>query len=267
MVIIMNLYRKIKISLKYPFSNVKKWLILFVLFVIANLLVLPKYYTFTEIFLKIDVIWSFISIIITIFTLGYCISIIKNSIDYSDEMPSFNIKSDFINGLKHILVSFVYLLIPILVFVVLANVMNVTAYSFDLVTFSFTKTSVINETPNYIETMVESAFPTFNVWITLIVSLVIFLIFELFEIIGICRLAKFNSIKEAFNFKIVFEEFKQKATKLLIGVVILLIISVILSFIFSIFNMGVVIGPYISILGYAYLFIFHYKFIGLLYAS
>ena len=262
----MNLVENIKSSFKYPFLNIKQWAVLSVLFIIANIIVWSGFYMIYPIFEKIPEIWFFISVIVSIFVLGYSISILRNSIDHSDDMPGFSIKNDFINGLKHILVSLIYLLVPILVFIALANIMNVTAYSFDLTTFSFTKTVVINETPEYIESMAEQASPTLNVGITLVVSFIFFLIFGFFEIIGLCRLAKCNSIKEAFNFRIVIEEFKEKFSNLLIGIIVLCVISIVLSFIFSLFNI-LIIGSFISLIGYAYLSIFTYKFIGQLYSS
>ena len=181
-------------------------------------------------------------------------------------MPDFNIKNNFADGLKHIVVSFVYLIIPFLIFIALSYLMNITAYSFDLVTYSFTKTTLLNQTADSIYTVTETAAPTLNIIITLIISFVISLVFALFEIIGLCRLAKFNSLKEAFNFKVIVEELKQKGLKLFAGIIVIFLISFILSAVFAAFNLfswGIII----SLIGYAYLFIFHYRFIGLLYGE
>ena len=207
-----------------------------------------------------------ISIIVSIFVLGYGISILRNSIDKSDDMPDFNIKNNFIDGLKHIVVSFIYLIIPFLIFVALSYLMNITAYNFDLVTFSFTKTTILNQTADSIYSITETATPTLNVIITLIITFIISVVFALFEIIGLCRLAKYNSLKEAFNFKIIVDELKQKGLKLLIGIIVLCIITILLSAILSIFNF-ISVGIIISLIGYAYLTIFNYRFIGLLYTE
>lgn len=179
-------------------------------------------------------------------------------------MPNFNIKNNFIDGLKHMVVSFVYLIIPLLIFIALSYLMNITAYNFDLVTFSFTKTTILNQSTDSIYSVSQTAAPTLNIIITLIISFIISIVFALFEIIGLCRLAKFNSLKEAFNFKVIFKEFKQKCVKLLTGIIILCLISILLSAAFSIFNFFRV-GIIISLIGYAYLTILNYRFIGLLY--
>ena len=144
--------------------------------------------------------------------------------------------------------------------------MNITAYNFDLVTFSFTKTTILNQTADSIYSITETATPTLNVIITLIITFIISVVFALFEIIGLCRLAKYNSLKEAFNFKIIVDELKQKGLKLLIGIIVLCIITILLSAILSIFNF-ISVGIIISLIGYAYLTIFNYRFIGLLYTE
>ena len=142
--------------------------------------------------------------------------------------------------------------------------MNITTYGFDFVTFSFTKTTILNQTTGSV--VMETVPPTLNVIITLIISFIISLIFALSEIIALCRMAKFNSLKEAFNFKVIIDELKQKGLKLLIGIIVLCIITILLSAIFSIFNL-VRVGLIISLIGYAYLTIFNYRFIGLLYTE
>lgn len=259
----MELSNIIKSSFKYPF-DIPKWAILSILTIIANLIiVLPFLFQIEEIN---NEILFLISIIVSIFVLGYGISILRNSIDKSDDMPDFNIKNNFIDGLKHLVVSFIYLIIPFLIFVALSYLMNITAYNFDLVTFSFTKTTILNQTADSIYSITETATPTLNVIITLIITFIISVVFALFEIIGLCRLAKSNSLKEAFNFKIIVDELKQKGLKLLIGIIVLCIITILLSAILSIFNF-ISVGIIISLIGYAYLTIFNYRFIGLLYTE
>ncbi|MBO5150542.1 MAG: DUF4013 domain-containing protein, partial [Methanobrevibacter sp.] len=95
----MELSNIIKSSFKYPF-DIPKWAILSILTIIANLIiVLPFLFQIEEIN---NEILFLISIIVSIFVLGYGISILRNSIDKSDDMPDFNIKNNFIDGLKHI---------------------------------------------------------------------------------------------------------------------------------------------------------------------
>ena len=131
----MTMIGNIKNSFKYPFLNLKQWAIVSLLFMIGNIIlfsgcdvlylgldiVFPIVESYTEIFV-------ILSVIVSIFVLGYCISILKNTIEKSNEMPSFNIKSDFINGLKYIIVAFAYLIIPFLIFIGLAYLMNVIQY-------------------------------------------------------------------------------------------------------------------------------------------
>lgn len=268
----MNLIENMKNSFKYPFYNIKQWAILTILFIIGNIIIFtgldtryfgvdilyPIVETYTDIF-------AIISLITSIFVLGYTISILKKSIEKTDDMPNFNIKNDFTNGLKHILISIIYLIIPLLIFIALSFLLNVTNYGFDLQSFTFIKLTIINQTPDYIETYSQTAPPTLNVILTLLISFIISLVFAIGEIIALCRLAKTNSIKEAFNFKTIIEEFKQKGVKILIAIITITIISIILAMIFALFNTTFASGIIISTIGYAYLTIFNYRLIGLLY--
>ena len=102
----MELTDIVKSSFKYPF-DIPKWTVLSILTIIGNLaIVLPYLFQIEDMNIEILLL---ISILVSIFVLGYGISILRNSINKSDEMPDFNIKTNFIDGLKHIVVSFVYL--------------------------------------------------------------------------------------------------------------------------------------------------------------
>ena len=248
----MELSDIVKSSFKYPF-DIPKWAILSILTIIGNLLIVFPFLFQSE-YENFELL-LLIRIIVLIFVLGYGISILRNSINKSEDMPNFNIKNNFIDGLKHLVVSFVYLIIPFLIFVGLSYLMNITTYGFDFVTFSFTKTTILNQTTGSV--VMETVPPTLNIIITLIISFIISLIFALSEIIALCRMA---------NFKIIVDELKQKGLKLLIGIIVLCIITILLSAIFSIFNL-VRVGLIISLIGYAYLTIFNYRFIGLLYTE
>lgn len=268
---------KIKNSFRYPFLNSTHWLILGIFLIIGNLMIVIS-------FLNIGFTWEgdfnieyfsdvlmIISVIVTILVLGYAINIIANSIVKSDEMPMFNIKNDFINGLKHILVLFVYFIVPILICVGVSVLLNTTSYYFDLTSFSFLNSVVLSETSGYVETLAMEADFTLNLIITIIISLILFFIFGLFESVAVCRLAKYGSLKESFNFKEVLREVKLSTLKLLLGLLFIFLISVILGFIFSLINMFIVpglrVGIIISLIGYAYLIIFNYRYLGLLYTE
>lgn len=191
----------VKKSFTYPFSNISKLIVIVILVFLSNCMVLISLSDISEElfsqFLASDwaIVLTIISIVIQIYLLGYGVSILKNSTN--DRMPDFNVKMNFINAFKYIAVSIIYLIVPFLIFIALSYVMGVNNYNFDLVTFSFTHTTYINSDTSVIST----AIPTFEVILVLVVSFILFLIFGLFEIVGICRLAKFDSLKEAISFK------------------------------------------------------------------
>ncbi len=94
----MELYEMLSQSVRYPFSNVKRLLILGIFIATGYVIIIPL-----------------------IFALGYCMRIIESSLEGSPELPPFNAwKKMFIDGLKYILVLLVYLGVPGIVAFILA---------------------------------------------------------------------------------------------------------------------------------------------------
>lgn len=258
-----------KDALTYPLLNKKYLLLMFFLLIVGNLFfIYPlfiNYFIFydEDFFMRIGLILVILSVIFGIFIFGYCVSIVKNSISSTSEMPKILDRNNVIYSFKHLIVSFVYFLIPTLIFVGLAYMMNLTSYGFDFAYFQFLKTIPVSEN----EDILMAVSPTFEVLITIIISSVIFLIFSLFEIVAVCRLAEYDSLRESFNFKAVLSKVKNSFLKLFMGILFIILFSLCLGYVFSFFNSLFLFGIFISIIGYTYLIIVNYRFIGLLYSD
>ena len=257
----------LKDSFKYPFHNILDWIKLTILVIIGNLMIVFSLIVINEMLfekiLSYVLIFIIMSILALIFVLGYGIEIIKHSMSKSRTMPDFKVIDIFVFGLKHIVISFVYLIIPILAYMALSQVLGVGDYNFDLTFFSFSKVTVINSTESIMEGPVM---PTLNLIVTLIISFAIFLIFKPFEIIGISRLVTTSSFRQAFNLKSVWSEVKCLKKDLVLAILVFFSVFLILGFVLSIFN-HFSFGIFLSLFGYAYLIIFYYRFIGLIYTN
>lgn len=262
----MNLTNQVKDSLKYPFFNISKWMILSVLVIIGNLLTVVSIQIWDDaLFEKIMasdlvLIFTVIFFIITIYILGYAIGIVKCSIDLEGHMPSFNVKNDFINGLEHAVILLFYLIIPFIFYIAMSFAMGVNMYGFDFISFSFTETVIL--TAN--ESIMFETIPSLNVWIVLIISFVVFLIFGLFEVSSLCRFAKTGSLKESFNFKDVWVDVKKSSVKLALGICVICVTTLILGFLLSFWPI-LPFGILIFYIGYSFLIIFKYRLLGLIY--
>lgn len=103
----MELYEMLSQSVRYPFSKVKRLLILGILLATGYILIIPL-----------------------IFALGYYMRIIESSLEGSPELPPFNRwKKMFIDGLKYILVLLVYLGVPGIIACILAIFTGIMFYA------------------------------------------------------------------------------------------------------------------------------------------
>lgn len=181
----------------------------------------------------IGIIGLILIIIIALMVDGYGLDIVKLGIDRSDAAPEIDIARQVIAGLKYLIVSIVYLIIPFIVMGLL---------------------SAINNT------------------LGTIVGVILLIIFGLALIMGECRLANTGSLGEALNIPEAIKDLQAIGIfKVLIVIIIVAIIALILSWIAGLFNGMGSIGSFISailtaIVG-AYTFFFGNRATGLLYSD
>ena len=170
--------------------------------------------------------------------LGYVLRIIKSTLAGVDDLPEFDdLVGLFIDGLKVLVVSIVYLIIPLIVLII--------GIFSSLVTFS----GIVN--------------------ITVVFGLILAIIFGLFEIIAIANMSFYDELGAAFKFReIVGRISKIGWGRYILWFIIMIIIGIIFGIIAGILNVIPYIGFIIAfILVYSYFYMFGGRSTGLIYAS
>lgn len=245
-------------SLKYPFSDMIKFCILGVIMTISSLGSLDLGNE------TLTLILGIIGFIASIIAGGYGVSIVKNAIIRSDEIPDFDLQTNLIDGIKMIILAIVYYIIPFIITVIIAfasgffnQIMEVMAYA------SQYGPDFVNMVPEDVAmSLVSSAA------ITVIIGIVLFVIFTLLLYMGVCRLAKYNSLSEGVDIPEAARDLKRIGIGKIIGWMVLLIVIIsIITFI----SMILTSIPYIGVLISAFLvstynLFIAYRSVGLLYS-
>lgn len=258
-------------SLKYPISDYTKLLIVGVVCVLTSLsAIFVQFGIYNR---TLSLIFGIIALVANILLLGYGLSVMKHGIEMDDVIPDFDWATNFVDGLKYILVSIVYLLVPTLVTTVVAFALGSGPLSKILTQDTLAAAASGNSTQlnlvlNSIPQEAWSGLFT-AIAVSSIVAIILFVIFGLFLEIGICRLAKYGSIGEAFSFGQIWSDLKEIGILKVLGFII--VVSVICSLI------GLVIG-FVSIIPFVgvivatlvlrpFMLLFSNRAMGLLYSE
>ena len=228
-------------AIRYPLNHTKSLLIyIVIMFVIALIAIftgvgLVAGQETNQVFASgiIGLIGMILIVLIALLVDGYGLDIVKLGIDRNDAAPEIDIARQVIAGIKYLIVTIVYFIIPIIVMMLL---------------------SAINDT------------------LGVIVGLILFIVFGLALIMGECRLANTGSLGEALNIPEAIKDLQAIGIfKVLIVIIIVCIIALILSWIAGLFSGMGSIGAFISailtaIVG-AYTFFFGHRATGLLYSD
>lgn len=229
----MNISEIIKTSITYPMNDSKTYLIFGIICLLASVSSIATALTKNP---YVSIIAGIISIIFILIVYGYNLNVLKLGIDKSEKLPEFDLVNQLVLGIKLIVVSFVYYLIPLIISIILAFAMGIPQ---GLVTLF---SSMVNATST--TAIASSAATNFLVSLGLfsIIVTILFIIFTFFAVMGQCRLAKTGSIKESVTFKGAFADMKSIGILRLIAFLIVLIIIVgIITFVVS-FIFGLIIA-------------------------
>lgn len=238
----------IKESFVFPSQNLEKLAIYIVLTFIMGLFAAggvvsgvfaamdnSVYFVFTAIFI-------IISIVIALIMSGYHINIIKSGIDQVEEAPSFDWLNDLVTGIKTLIVSIVYFIIPMILIAIVALITNIPGQIANIAQKAALNpanaTAVASGSAPVVtisDAAAASLFTSFA--ITGIIALVLIIIFAFLATMGNARLANSGSLSQAIN---VVESFKD-ITRIGVGKVIAVILLSI-----------IVVAVIQAILGYAY---------------
>lgn len=237
----MSLSQIITDSIKYPFSDLKKFAIVGIIALLAGISnVFPTLGVDNGAVLLIGIV---ISLIFALILSGFGLSVIKKAVGHADEIPDIDPVNNFIDGIKVLVISIVYFLIPFIITLILAMITGAIGAGLDNVVAAFGVIGVL--------------------------ALIVFIIFAIFEIIALARFAKADEFGAAFNFGEIFEDIKNIGIlKILALIIIAIIIIIIASIIASVFALIPFVGIIIAeILIGAFVVLFYNRAIGLLYAE
>ena len=105
-------------SVQYPFSDIQKFLIVGVISLFSGLSSLFGNWG-VDSFILITLA-GIIGLIFTLMLSGYSISVTKYAINHSSQLPDLDFQNNLIDGIKALIVSIVYFIIPIIITLIFA---------------------------------------------------------------------------------------------------------------------------------------------------
>ncbi|MDR2545140.1 MAG: DUF4013 domain-containing protein [Methanobrevibacter sp.] len=256
-------------ALKYPTKNILKLVILGILCFIPIIPVLcisvlhgPNNINLDDLTIGLGLLTIILFIVIYLFIFGYLFSITKNTVENNDEHPEFKFIDNFVDGIKLVVVQFVYFIIPSIISLILGIVIagsNANAIS--------SLTSNLNNTTDMSAFLSSNTGLITPILIFLVISAIVYVLFALLSIIAIGRFAKTESLGSAFQIKEICNKIASIGIIKYVGLIIVMyIIALLVVCISGIFNMVPFIGIIISaVIIDPYVYVFVSRVIGLIY--
>ncbi len=250
-----------KEALVYPTNDYKALLIFGIIFLVADLTSVLGSWGI-EINATVVGLLGIVSLILYFVTQGYLLSVLKESINFSEDIPALDIFANLVDGLKLLVVEIVYYIIPTIIVLIVGWLSGTYSAVFKIVEYmgqevtntTVNATSMVNTVPQeYWASLFTGLF------VTVIVAMILYIIFGLLLEIAMCRLAKYDSIGEAINIGEVIGDIQEIGVGRYIGwyillFVITLILGLVLGLITAIPYVGILIGllivaPFIALFG------------------
>ncbi len=228
-------------AIKYPFSDVKAFLIVGVIALLSGI---------TSIALSFNVdntsavlLLSVIGIIFAVILTGYGVDVIKGGIEHSGAIPEIDLMKNLVTGIKAIIIEIVYFLIPIIIIFILGMI-----------------TGAIGASLNHIAAATG---------ITVVIGIILVIVFAIFETVAIARFADTGDMGAALSIGEVIEDVKkigilQIIAFVILAFIIMVVAMVIAGFIGMIPFVGIIIG---TLLIGAFVALFYNRALGLLYSQ
>lgn len=268
----------IKESFVFPANNLKALAIYIAITFVLGILVAGGIFSAIGIensaaYGALSLILFIIAILIGLILAGYEIDIIKSGINFDELAPDFNWKVDLIRGIKAVIVSIIYFIIPAIITLIVAFITNVPG-NFVNVAQHINQTAVnANGTvvaSSALEMVPDSVMSGLigSVSITLLVAAVLFIIFSFIQVMANSRLANTDSLGEALNIPEAVKDISRIGVgKVIATIVIIFIISLIISAILSAIYQQVPQLAILNIIVTPYLMFFTNRATGLLYSD
>ena len=227
----------IKEAFIFPSQNLEKLVIYIVITFVMGLLIVGGVVsgvfaaTNNGIYFVITAILAILAIVIAFIISGYQIGIIKTGIDQVDEAPNFDWKNDLVTGIKALIVSIVYFIIPAIIIAIVALITNLPGQFMDIAQQAAlapaNATAVANGTAPIVTISDAAAASLFgSIAITGIIALVLIIIFAFLATMANARLANTGSLGEAVNVVEAFKDITRIGAGKVIAVILLSVIVV-----------------------------------------
>lgn len=219
----MDVGKIISNSFKYPFRNIKKLPILFVLFVLVAIIPIGMVAD-NKYILALGLVGFFVFILIVP---GYLFSIVKIGLNESAIFPSISFGKNIYDTLRLLVLRMVYMIVPVLVFFILLFTLGTSSVDmlFDLKVHGF----------------------LLNLGLIFIIVLVTYILFEVLLFFAKARLAYHNSLSEALNIVNVIKDIRNiGVVNIIKWIIVMAILMVAISFISS----WVMAIPYVGFIIY-----------------
>lgn len=219
----MNVGKIVSNSLKYPFRNIKKLPILFILFILAA--IIPIGMISDNRYLTIfGVIAFFVFILITP---GYLFSFVKIGVHESSVMPSLSFTRNIYDTLRLFVLRVAYMIVPALMFFIVLSTLGIS--SIDMLSNLYIHPFLI------------------TVILIFAIILITYIIFEILLFFAKARLAYLNSLPEALKIHKVIRDIRNIGiVNIIKWVIFMAILMIAVSFISS----WVIAIPYVGVLIY-----------------
>ena len=198
----------------------------------------------------VGVILFICALILSFILSGYQIRIIKSGIENDDKVPDFHWKEDFIVGIKNLVVTIVYYIIPAIIVLIVGFMTNVPGNLNALLQNAVNNSvnSTVNATVPAVDALSNTLLSNFanSIAVTAAVSIIVFIIFAFIQTMAVSRLAKTGSLNFSLNIIEAFKDIGRIGYGKVIAVIIL--ITIIIIVIQSILSLIAYYIPQINIL-------------------
>jgi len=257
----MEIFEILKDSVKYPFADIKMLLIIGVILVVGSVLDSIGSYVDNGIVVILGMIAS---LVLSILVMGYSLDVFKFAIDLDDAVPELDVESNLKNGVKVLIVTIIYYIIPCIITTVAAILTS---------GFAITKLAGLNNINN--ATAAEAAIQIFTpdfvaaIGVVMVIAIVLYIIFTLLSLMGEARLARTGSIDDAISFRQSYSDLKEIGIgKTLALLILLFIVVAIVVFIMVLVSLIPIAGILIAtLIGAPFLVFMQNRAYGLLYSE
>ncbi len=257
-------------AIKYPVSDIRKFLILCVLIILMSLsTVLPSYGLKNG---TLTIILSLVTLIVSFIVLGYSVDVIKGGTEVENTLPDFDFVKQFVMGIKAFILEIIYFIIPAVIVIIVASASGLFS-SFTQIVYGSIDAMAggANNMTMIMAAIPKSALNTFTnaLTITLIVAIVLFIIFSLMSFTALVRFAKSGSGTEGLRFRQIIRDMSKIGfVKIIVTLIVIYIIALVLTAVIGLIGLIPYVGVFIGIfIGVPFILLFLDRAIGLLYAD